>query len=132
MNNLSWLIYFADVIVSIGRLFSFLTFVCFCVIGVSAIVLFVSLDHDNEVDRRIRALSARILKIFIPVAILMVLLTSLTPSKNTVMMIAASEMGERVLKSQQVQSVIDPSVDLLNAWVRQQTQEIQRQTEQRR
>ena len=50
------------------------------------------------------------------------------------LLIAASEIGERVLNSDRmaqvenrVAGIVDPSLDLLNTWIAQQTQSIRRE-----
>jgi hypothetical protein len=44
-------------------------------------------------------------------------------------MIAASEVGERMMSSQAVQGVVDPGLDFLKAWIRQQTEDITKNAE---
>ena len=56
------------------------------------------------------------------------------PSRQTILLIAASELGERVLASdkmarveERVNGVLDPSLDLLTTWMMKQTQELRQQ-----
>jgi hypothetical protein len=44
------------------------------------------------------------------------------------LLIAASQVGERVLSSESVQSVVDPSVDLLRTWITQETNRLRANT----
>jgi hypothetical protein len=46
------------------------------------------------------------------------------PSRQTVMLIVASELGERVVSNAQITSVVDPSLELLNAWISKTTQDL--------
>jgi hypothetical protein len=53
------------------------------------------------------------------------------PDRRTVLLIAASEIGERTMNSERmamvgdkVASVLNPSIELLNTWISRQTEEI--------
>ena len=46
------------------------------------------------------------------------------PSNNTLMMIAASEVGERAIKSEAVSTIVDPSVELLKTWIAKETKNL--------
>lgn len=48
------------------------------------------------------------------------------PDRNTVLLIAASEIGERVATSQRVDDILDPSIELLKTWMEQQTAAIRK------
>ena len=41
------------------------------------------------------------------------------------LLIAASEVGEKIVTSEKITSVVDPSVTLLKTWIEKQTQDIQ-------
>jgi hypothetical protein len=45
-----------------------------------------------------------------------------------VLLITASEMGEKVLNHPRVNSVVDPGIELLTAWMEKETREIKKQT----
>ena len=53
--------------------------------------------------------------ILIPIASLFI--GSFIPSKQTVMMIAASQYGEKILESRAVKELTDPALDLLKNWI---------------
>jgi len=63
-------------------------------------------------------------------------LASIIPNRETVLLIAASEIGDRVMNSEKmakvgdrVGSVVDPGIDLLKTWIEQQTQTIKKSME---
>lgn len=51
------------------------------------------------------------------------------PDRNTVLLIAASQIGEKIVNNEKVQSVVDPSIDLLKTWMVQQTQNLKKSME---
>ena len=136
MNNLSILIYLSGVT---GTLGNFLTFVAvvFGILGVvSLVVWLVSHDETDTYHRRLegdalagvrdkRKTAWRWFWCFCGLMVFTGGLSSLVPSRQTVLLIAASEMGERVLNHPQVNQVIDPGIDLLTTWMEKEKHELQ-------
>ena len=136
MNNLSILIYLSDVT---GNLGNFLTFVAvvFGILGVvSLIVWLVSHDETDTYYRRLesdvlasrretRKTAWRWFWCFYGLKVFTGGLANLVPSRQTVLLIAASEMGERVLNHPRVNQVIDPGIDLLTTWMEKEKHELQ-------
>jgi hypothetical protein len=128
MNSLSWLIY----IVEIGNN---LSVVCI-LIAVSSLILtaliwFAGLMVEADLRKPFPQRCKQILKWSIPICMISGMLAVFMPSRETVLLIAASEIGERALHTDSIQamgnklnSVVDPSVELLNTWIRKQTQEL--------
>lgn len=114
MNSLSWLIYLADVVGAFSHISA-------AVIAFSAVALFVilliSIIRSDERDFN----SGEFLKNYIkyPIYCLTIfsILTIIIPSQKTVLMIAASEMGEKVITSQKAADIIDPSIEYINKWL---------------
>jgi hypothetical protein len=138
MNNLSWMIYLAGVSESLASFFAFITVIFAIVAAISAIVSVVNAVETDPYNRRYcddtvaykRSLKKSAFKIAITTFVCMIIAGStsaLLPSRQTVLLIAASEIGERVVTSERAQSVIDPSVDLLKTWMQRETQIIQQQ-----
>lgn len=138
MNSLSWLIYIANVSGSLGGFLVFLATVC----GITAVILtIITLCMLDATDYFGRPLPAHQLvnrdiirkgskKAAILTATGMFLFgtfSTLLPDRETVLLIAASQIGEKVVESQQVQGILDPSLDLLKTWIEQQTQSIKSQ-----
>jgi hypothetical protein len=120
MNTLSWLIYIIDIIQNLRNIGSVALFV----LAISIVILVICsiafyIDKDPEVVKILGYLRKLI---YITIALAAIGL--FIPSRQTVILIASSEIGERVLKSTTVQSIIEPSIDLLNAWIRKELENI--------
>ena len=141
MNNLSILIYLSGVT---GNLGNFLTFVAvvFGILGVVSLIgWFVSHDETNSAYVRLdgdalagvrdkRKTAWRWFWCFCGLMVFTGSLASLVPSRQTVLLIAASEMGERVLNHPRVNQVIDPGIDLLTTWMEKEKHELQKSMQQ--
>jgi hypothetical protein len=55
------------------------------------------------------------------------LLLTFVPSERTMLLIASSQIGEKIIQSETVQSVVDPSTDLLKSWIALETKKIKEQ-----
>lgn len=94
MNSLSWLIYVAGIVDAING-----------ALGASVVVLVIvgilknvySAHHNDFYDHKPKM--AYTAKPFL-IAVIIMLLSAPVPSKSTLYMIAASEMGERAVKSE--------------------------------
>lgn len=137
MNNLSILIYLSGVT---GTLASFLTFVTvvFGILGVVCLVVWLVLhDETNSAyiplkgeelagRREARKNSWKWFWRFCGLFVFVGSLASFVPSRQTVLLIAASEMGERVLNHERVNQVIDPGIDLLKTWMEKEKLDLQK------
>lgn len=56
-------------------------------------------------------------------------INSFIPSQRTLILIAGSEISERALSHERVQSVLDPSVELLQKWIEKETVRIKNDIE---
>jgi amino acid permease len=115
MNSLSWLIYLAGVVSSIGVIAAFVAFVAFVTFFVGIIFYFQHPD-DDEYDKPKRASGVSMMKrsaiAFTVCSLLMVVL----PGRDTIYAIAASEMGEELLDSE----TGSKAVRALDAWLDRQ------------
>jgi hypothetical protein len=147
MNGLSWLIYLAGATGSLSTFFTIVCVIAGILTAVLSIVALVSLEKTNargvekselvlkeqeEVHRSARKWAMRFGLLFF----LFGVLNSILPDRRTVLLIAASEIGERTLKSDQMAAVgnrlanvVDPGLDLLNTWISKQTQDLRREME---
>ena len=142
MNSLSWLIYLAGVSQSLS-VFLVLLCVVSATVGMLLTVIAIvclgtrdsngyALANDRYQDRQEIHKSAK--RWAVRFGILFVvfgMFSNLLPERKTVLLIAASEIGERTLNSEKmaavgarVNSVIDPSIELLNTWIVKQTEEL--------
>lgn len=140
MNSLSLLIYFAGVV---GNLASFLSLITLLLIlAMIGSIIFWVIYHD-ETDsswrplkddalvecRKTRDLWRKRVLNFALLAIFIGTINAIMPSRQTVLLIAASEMGEKVLNNEKVGQVIDPSIDLITTWMKNETAEIKKKME---
>lgn len=118
MNTLSWLIYFAGLVQSLGMISVLVSVVCFC-IWIGARFCFI-MHHERMITKedQERLPSGTYLLVGFLCAGIAVFL----PSRNTVMLIAASEFGQKIATSQQVVDVVDPSIDFLKTWIKKETE----------
>lgn len=114
MNGLSWLIYLADVAGSVGFAFTVATVIGIVVVAICLIAVPISEGEAIADENRPKWLS--VLKTFSAIAIVGFFLGGITPSKETVYAIAASEMGEQVVTSPTGQKAIKA----LEAWLDRQ------------
>ena len=117
MNNLSMLIYFANVCESLNSVLNGFLVVFMILTGMLIIITIMAFIEDEpEVAKQTKTWA---IKFGIALGIIAVIGT-FVPNKNTVMMIAASEYAEKFVKSEQAQQVIDPSIKLLHTWIEKQ------------
>jgi hypothetical protein len=69
-----------------------------------------------------------IAKKVVPLALIGFLVSGIMPSQRTLVMIAASELGERVAKSEQAQGIVNPGMDLIRKWIKQESEKIKEKT----
>jgi hypothetical protein len=132
MNNLSIVIYLADVIPSLGGLFTFLSVFSICCITFSAICYFFNRgelkysERSNYLkeyaarEKESMDLSAKCFRWAVAVFLIAVIPATAIPKRDTIMMIAASEYGETALKSDDVREIIDPTKQILKNWINDQ------------
>lgn len=106
MNNLSYLLYFADVSDSIRGVFGFLCFIIGFALLVNLVVYSVA-KTEQDINPLILPFFTRTLKIISPVFVFFLILSIFSPSKQTVYMIAASQTGEVVIKSPEAKEMLD-------------------------
>ena len=124
MNDLSWLIYLADIAGSVGGLLTFLAVIAGATAVVSLIVTGIAVA-DRHLETA--AASRRIFRQAMPAGIVVGLIAGFMPGRQTVMMIAASEIGQRAVNSASVAGVVDPSLELLKTWIAKTTAEMKKQ-----
>lgn len=100
MNTLSWLIYSAEAIDSLG------TFLAICtVLGCIALALIslISLKYDEEYQQLMEV--SRNSRNWLILFVFLGVFVSFLPSKETVYMIAASEIGEEAIGTEEFQTL---------------------------
>ena len=140
MNNLSLLIYFAGAVNSIGSFLALITALLIAAMIGSIIFWFVYHDETDSVwrtytgdalveCRKTRELWRKRTIKFALLAGFTGLICNFIPTRQTVLLIAGSEMGEKVLNSEKVTNVVDPGIELITTWMKNETAEIKKRME---
>jgi hypothetical protein len=114
--SLSWLIYLIQVVGSLH----ILGFVLFAITGAA---LFASFMAAIELNIKWKS----VFRNAIIAACVGAALVVFVPSERTMLLIASVQVGEKLMASQTVQSVIDPSTDLLKSWIALETKKIKKE-----
>lgn len=122
MNSLSWLIYFAGLVHSLIFITIAVSIVCFTIWTIASLAFI--LHHERMITKedQERLPSGN----YLIVGFICAGIASFLPSKNTVMLIAASELGQRLVTNQQVVDVVDPSIELLKTWIKKETEALKK------
>ena len=123
MKSLSVYIYLVQVIGNVSvYLGGFIVFSIICLCMFSLILLVASDSNCEWATFSVWATYLkRWLRIMAPLSIFWIVL----PTRETMILVAASEIGEKVITSEKVTTVIDPSVVLLKTWIEKQTLDLQ-------
>ena len=133
MNNLSIIIYFADVVPKLGSLFAILSTLSVFVIVLSSIAY---LQKRSEFRTSVREGTGyekyahdeksmmdfwiKVFRLALVIFLVAIIPSIAIPKRDTIMMIAASEYGETALKSDDVQEIVNPARQILKKWINDQ------------
>jgi hypothetical protein len=100
MNNLSWLLYFAEVAGKLGSIAGLITLLM--AVGLAGVIFWyaMSLDEDLRVPKPP-------VKSYLTVFVITLLISIVTPTKETIYLIAGSEAGEAVVTSESGQEILN-------------------------
>lgn len=129
MTSLSWLIYWIGTLDSINGVLFFgaiITTICMIPLIITYFTKeFAGCFYGNmkEEDKRNqwRAMWKTLAKLLIPLWVASIVLNIFVPTRQTVLLIAGAEIAQTVVQSEAVQSVVNPGVDLLKAWMAKET-----------
>lgn len=125
MNTLSVLIYLSSVSQSLSAFLAFMAFMFFAISAIFAIISIVHYFSDQEeVSNTFRKF---LLKFTLPLAFLCAISAIVLPNRQTVLLVAASEYGERIVNSERVNALVDPSVEYLQNWLRSEINKLQQE-----
>ena len=118
MNELSWLIYAADVVGNLRWLAGSALIATIPISIAGGLVWLMCHDgySSDETGERADRIALRVAKALFPWLVVAVIITAVVPSRSTIYAIAASEMGERVIESE----TGSKAVEALNAWLDRQ------------
>ena len=123
MNDLSWMLYLASVADTAAGFLTFLAVISGVGTLISMVGSWVAKENNREdVADGMRKWFRRLLPSWLAISLLAII----APNRETMMLIAASEMGQRLVQSQQVQGIADPSLELLRTWIQRTTDDLKR------
>lgn len=134
MNTLSWFIYLIGVVPALGA------FALSVAIGsglctgimILAHVIARSECYDQRSKDEFDSKSAPIFrywrKVSLSIFCVAVPFSILIPSQKTMILIGASEFGEKMLSSDKAQRLIDPSYQLLETWINKELAKLKEET----
>lgn len=97
MNDLSWMLYWADVLPSMATSVSVMAFIALVFGGIAASIFLMVSVGDPDLDEIRPEVTKRLWMLGACAAVLVIV--QAVPSRDTFYAIAASEMGEEALKS---------------------------------
>lgn len=100
MNNLSWLLYFAEVAGKLGHVAEVITVVLS--LGLLGIVFWYTVSFDKYLE-----IPKPPIKSYLVTYVVALLISVFTPSKETIYLIAGSEAGEAVVTSESGQEILN-------------------------
>lgn len=137
MNSLSWFIYLINVIPSIGAIMMIVSIVSAVGIGIISMAHMINRAEQRreEGKRAFDEISAPLYrywrKVFIWIFGVTLPLGVLIPNQTTIILIGASEFGERMVQSERVQNIVDPSYQLLETWIKRELTKLKDETSKR-
>lgn len=109
--NVTTIIYLTDVLGSVKALSTFL-FICF---GVASFIFWVMwMSSFDDSDKEVHIVISRIAKIVTSLAILFILAATLIPAKETMYLMAASEITQDIAKSPEAKQITDKVLKVIN------------------
>lgn len=136
MNNLSIIIYFADVVPKLGSLFAILSTLSVFVMVLTSIAYLQKRSEFIESEREGASFAKhaqetkssmdfwiKIFRLALVIFLVAIIPSIAIPKRDTIMMIAASEYGETALKSDDVQEIVNPARQILKKWINDQLAE---------
>lgn len=114
MNSLSWLIYLSGVVSGVKAV------LVLAAIIMIAVCVFLLVAHMVDPGVRHSSITRKLIATVALCATAFALVAAIVPSQRTVLMIAASEMGEQVMLNSGADQLMQPSVQLLHNWIRRE------------
>lgn len=126
MNSLSWFIWLTQIFSTLHDSLPMILFIETILIAIGMFFGFIiatDLERDDIVSN-VKKIFKWYLLTFIP----LLLLYTIVPSQQTMILIASSEVGQRVVSSQEfqdnVKGVVDPGAELLKTWIKSETEKL--------
>ena len=136
MNNLSIIIYFADVVPKLGSLFAILSTLSVFVMVLSSIAYLqkrsdfrtsvregAGYEKHAHDEKAMMDFWIKVFRLALVIFLVAIIPSIAVPKRDTIMMIAASEYGETALKRDDVQEIVNPARQILKKWINDQLAE---------
>jgi len=121
MNSLSWLLYTADVVDSLGISMGILCALSVLSAGAGGFALMLT-HNDYGMEEKDRKPFWKVVNLSVWVFCVALVVSCITPSKETVYAIAASEMGEKAMAT----PTAGKAMKALNHWLDKQVEETEK------
>jgi len=115
VNNLSWLLYLADVAGKASGASAFLVGACL-ILGLPAVIFCWCVVSDRDMSAKVASF---LTAVWVIVTIFAAAAAILIPSKDTIYLIAASEAGEVVVKSDEAKEIMSGLRDIIKEQIAQ-------------
>jgi hypothetical protein len=128
MNSLTLLLYGINIVDNIGFVFKwFLGFSIIITVIIGIYCFFTEGKYGDPVFDKNSSKKPVFGMIF--VTMFLALSVALFPSERTLYLMAASEIGGRVVTSDKVQGIVDPSVEILQNYIKRENLKIKKEVE---
>ena len=138
MNTLSWFIYFIGVVPVIGNFAILFTIAAAIGTGITVVCHLIgrsdqySQSDKEKFDQNMAPLFRYWRKVFIWIFCVAAPVSILVPNQKTMILIGASEFGEKMLSSDKAQKLLDPSYQLLEAWINKELAKLKEEDSKKR
>lgn len=117
LNTLSILLYLTDVVDSLNNVLGIITFIMSVALLFSLFIFSVRRTHFDEPYDRLDNICLSFAKRLIIGIIVTSSLLVVAPSQRTMLMIVASEYGEKIYNSKSVTGILNPATNLLKSYI---------------
>jgi hypothetical protein len=130
MNTLSWFIYFIGVVPALKGVMIAVAILSGIALGLVILShMFNRSDTYSEQEKEnFDEISAPVYrywrKVFVWILCVSVPITVFVPNQKTMILIGASEFGEKMIMSEKAQKLLDPSYQLLEAWINEELKKL--------
>ena len=130
MNSLSWFVYLIQVVSTLSSIASVTMFLSVLIYGGLWLVRSIAYSEvygdrsREEYDTVKRPMIVFYQRLILGVFCVSLFLNIFVPKKETMILIAASEVGEKVFASQSVKNILDPSIELLQEYIKKELDEL--------
>jgi hypothetical protein len=127
MNNLSWFIYLTQIVDNIGNAAQGVLVFVGVFGGIGLVFATAYRFAECMGDDPFVPVHRRLVKLFIIAIAVSAMAAVFVPSRQTMLLIAGSEIGERFTKSEAARDVVSPGVELLKTWIKRETEKLSKE-----